>query len=289
GGLAVANNGLALRKGVQITVSEGVYQAPPGGIPLATVATNFGTQVAALNAANQPWYSSLPPTLTFPIAIRLPVLTLTAGTSAHTSSLQDIADYYGENLKALAAHNRDVAGLFATGGGQVITSPGGPRRRAATVPPGVQALGASRPVPSPVPLDPTTPGYAQTFLLNDFALLSYQIADTPYFKASPFGLPAGPTTQPAADAGSDKLRAPTLLAAGDDWQYRTSLPYSKSKFVKPVPNLSVAELPGLDNSPYLGIGRLLQISFNWLDHFGNAIVTPLAQPTSPAGPLDQSP
>src|SRR5262249_5996659 len=127
------------------------------------------------------------------------------------------------------------------------------------------------------------------FLLNDFSLLSYQIAENPYFKASPFGLPAGPTTQPAADAGSDKLRAPTLLAEGDDWQYRTSLPYSKSKFVKPVPKLSVAELPGLANSPYRGIGRLLQISFNWLDHFGNAIVTTLAQPTSPAGPLDQSP
>src|SRR5262249_19258683 len=203
--------------------------------------------------------------------------------------LQDIADYYGENLTALAAHNGDVAGLFATGGGQMITIPGGPRRRAATVPPGVQALGASRPVPPPVPLDPTTAGYAQTFLLNDFSLLSYQIAETPYFKASPFGLPAGPTTQPAADAGSDKLRAPGLLAEGDDWQYRTSLPYSKPKFIKPPPKLNVADPPDLDKSPYLGIGRLLQVSFNWLDHFGNAIVTTLAQPTSPAGPLDEPP
>jgi hypothetical protein len=287
GDLALANSTLALTAGVQIVVSEGLYQAPPGGIALSTVASNFNTSTAELTAANQPWYASLPATLDFPMAIRLPRLTLIAGKDAHTSSLQDVATYYGENLTALAAHNRGVVGLFATSGGQNVTIPGGPRRRAATVPPGVQALGAARTVPDPVPLDPTVAGYAQTFLLNAFSLLNYQLTETPYFKPSPIGLPAGATTHPDSSAGGDKLRAPRLLAAGDTWDYRISLPYPR--FAKPAPAVRLAGLPALDQSPYIGVGRVMQVAFDWLDHYGNRIVTTLAKPTAASGPFNQAP
>jgi LysM repeat protein len=274
GDLAAANAGLALRTGVKVYVSEGVFQAPPQGINLADVATQFGTTEQLLNDANPLWKGSLPATLTFPLAIRLPALTLTAGTNPSSGTLAAIAGYYGEDLTALGADNAAVAGLFADSQQIVIT--GGPYVRTPTVPPGAAAYSATRPVPDPIPADPTNPDFTRLFLLRSFALLGYRIADSVAFAASPIGIPAGPTVPPADSQSGDKLR--TAQDDGGIWTYAASVPYNTA--VKPP------AVPGT----YAGVGDVLQVSFEWLDHFGNRIVTVLSDPTpSDLPPRDQPP
>ena len=77
--LAEANQALALATGVRLTIEHGLYQAPPGGISLAAIVAAFGLGgVAELNAANPRWTGGLPDPLSYPVAINLPVLTVTA-------------------------------------------------------------------------------------------------------------------------------------------------------------------------------------------------------------------
>ncbi|MCP3140384.1 Ig-like domain-containing protein [Pyxidicoccus xibeiensis] len=282
--VAEANASVPLRAGATLEVDEGVYQAPPGGITLAAVAARFGTTVAALNQANPKWPGGLPDPLSFPAAIRLPLLSLKVGTSAHTATLADVSGFYGQSLTALAAHNRLVQGLFATG--QALSIPGGPRVRASLVPPGVQSLNTLRPAPVPVPDDPNAPDFARTFLLNAFSLLSQQVADNVDFKESKPGLPAGPT-DPDADAGTDKLRRPRALMDVSTWAFDQAVPYSR--FAKTA-LASAAGLPPASQSPYLGVGKLLQVSFGWQDYYGNRLVTTLSDPApGDTGPLNQPP
>jgi LysM repeat protein len=269
GDVAEANAGLALSTAVRITVGEGVTQAPPGGIALSALAQQFGTTVAAIQGANG---GALPDPVQFPTAVLLPTLTLTPGTSAGSGSLGGIAGYYGENLTALAAHNRTVAGLWA---GQTVLLPGGPRVRNATVSAGVASVAGLRAMPDAVPQDPTAAGYGRLAVLNAYSLLQPQVLANVDFGASLTGLAAGPVTVPADGAGADKIRAPRTLVAGDDWDYRRSLPYAKFA-LNPPPD--VPGLPPASASPYLGVGGVLQVTFDWLDYYGNALVTTLSTP-----------
>jgi LysM repeat protein len=285
GDLAEANASLTLTEGKTIIVSEGVYQAPVGGISLSTIASNFGTTVAGLQSANPRWQGNLPDPLPFPVAIWLPRLALTTGTSAHTSALGDIASYYGENLTSLAASNRDVKGIFATN--QQVSITGGPRVRNATVPPGVQAVAASRPMPPGVPANPQDEHYGEYFLLNAYSLLNYSVAENVFFQSSNMGLPAGPTTSSHDSNNHDKIRQPKLLVEGDPWDYNQALPFPK--FAKSS-TLKATSLPDLSLSPYLGIGSLLQVAFDWQDYYGNTLVTTLSAPQAgDPGPYNQSP
>jgi hypothetical protein len=210
---------------------------------------------------------------------------LTAGTSAHATTLGDIAGFYGENLTALAAHNREVPGIFALN--QSVRIPGGPRIRSATVPPGVQAVGGVRRAPDDVPVDPKSPGFARLFLLNAYSLLNYQVAGNPYFRASNLGLPAGPSTQGASPDIADKIRAPKPVQPGDPWDYRQAMPFAK--FARPTPPPR-GTLAASASSPYLGIGDILQVAFTWQDYYGNTVVTTLSdpQPGDP-GPFTEAP
>jgi hypothetical protein len=287
--LAEANATRSLAAGARIVVRQGVYQAPPGGITLAQIVANFGLQsVQQLNDANPRWKAkgSLPDPLPFPIAIFLPSMELTAGTSLHTASLADIAAYYGENLTALAADNAGVLGLFANG--QSITVSGGPRARHATVPSGVEGVTASRRMPPEVPTNPKEGGYANAFLLNDFSLLNYEVAENVFFRESKMGLPAGPTV-PAAGAGgsNDKIRIPKTLAHGDEWEYRQAFPYPKFAL---SPANKTATLPDPADDPYRGVGSILQVDFTWQDYYGNTLVTTLTSPSASGnGKLNQPP
>ncbi|MFL5539885.1 MAG: peptidoglycan-binding protein LysM, partial [Longimicrobiaceae bacterium] len=211
--------------------------------------------------------------LPFPEAIRLPTLSLVAGTSAHATSFADVAGYYGEGLTALAAHNAAVPGIFA---GRSVVIPGGPTVRTATVAAGVQAVAAARPAPAPVPLDPTVPGFANLFLLNGFSLLSQQVYGNVDFTASDPGLPAGPTTDPADADNAGKVRAPRAAAEVDEWDYSQALPYYR--FAKSAAPASPGTLPPQSENPYPGVGGLLQVTFGWLDYFGNTLVTTLSDP-----------
>jgi len=283
GDLAQANAGLTLASGKQLVVSEGLFQAPPGGLSLADIASRFDTTVQAIQDANPRWQGTDP--LNFPTAIRLPRLTLTVGSSPGGSTLSDIASFYGQDQTALAAHNQHVMGLLATG--QQVIIPGGPRLRNATVSPGVAAMAAVRPVPPEVPDNPDDPNFAKNFFLNTYSLLNYQVAENVDFKKSKMGLPAGPTTTPVDSENNDKIRVPRTLTQDDDWDYKQALPYPKfAKFDALVED----DLPHPSQNPYIGVGYMLQVAFDWQDYYGNTLVTVLSAPQSDdKGPFNQPP
>jgi len=285
GDLATKNATLTLGPGASLTVTEAVFQAPPGGIALQEIVRRFGlTGVPELNAANPQWPHGLPDPLQFPTAIFLPPMTLIAGTSVHTASLSDVSTYYGQNLTSLAAHNATVNGIFALH--QNIAVTGGPRLRNATVVAGVEAVMARRTVP-PVPPPPSDPGFARAFLLNNFSLLNYQVSENVFFRASNVGLPAGPTAPAAAIPSQDKIQTPPTLVEGDEWEYRQAFPFPK--FARTSPSV-LKGLPEPSGNPYVGLGDILQVDFTWQDYFGNTIVTTLAAPqTGSSGPHNEPP
>jgi hypothetical protein len=269
GDLAESNRALELSDSARIVVTEGVFQAPPEGISLAALEQRFATTAADLQAAN-PQLSPLPDPLPFPVAIHLPSLTLVPGTSPSSATLDEIAAFYGETLTALAAHNSGVAGIWAED--QTVTLPVGPRTRAATAGPGIQSVAASRPRPE-LPGNPGDDDFATLFLENAYSLLGVQIAENAYFDQSSMGLPAGPTTLPADPANQDKVRAARPAGDVPEWDYSRSFPYAS---------------PG--TSPYVHVGDILQVHFDWQDYYGNLLVTVLSDPQSgDSPPFDEAP
>ncbi|BAI76249.1 hypothetical protein AZL_d04230 (plasmid) [Azospirillum sp. B510] len=288
GDLAESNAGLALTAGTVLTVSQGLYQPPPGAPQsLDAIAARFGTSVAALQAANG---GTLPDPASFPLAIRLPALSLTAGTSSHSGSLEEIAGWYGMDVVALAAHNRLVAGLWT---GRTVVVPEGPVTVTSTVDVGTAALLALREVPpeeAAAPAGASDTAWATAFLLNDVSLLGCRIYGNADFTESPVSLPFGPTSpddggddadtgDTLATAAFGKVAAPELATAGEpDWEFRQNIPYS-----------SYAR-DGSGDSPYDGVGGVLQVTFSWQDLYGNQIDTTLSEPSAGSGgPFNQPP
>ena len=68
-----------------------------------------------------------------------------------------------------------------------MTIAGGPRVRSATVPPGVEAVMAVRPVPAITPSDPSAENFARDFLQNTYSLLNYQVSRTSSSRSSNMG------------------------------------------------------------------------------------------------------
>jgi len=278
GDIAAQNAALELSANVALTVGQGVYQVGPSDVDpggdLSAIAAWFQTTGDAIKAAN-PSIADWPDPLPQYTAIHLPTVSVPPG-GAWGSTLADISAYFGVNLTSLAAQNQSTEGLFTTG--QTLDLPGGPTTRTATVAPGVAAVGAARPVPPEPPDDPSDEGYAQDFLLNDYTMLNYQVVENADFSASNLGLPAGPTPPPDdAAANTDKIRlARTLSAeAGDEWSYKQSIPFPQFF----TGDLSEAQdLPAQSDSPYLGVGAILQVSFLWQDLYGNTLVTSITEP-----------
>lgn len=287
GDLATLNAGLALVAGTALAVTEGLYQPPPGPAQsLGSIAARFGTTVAALQAANG---GTLPDPAAFPLAIRLPSLALTVGTSAHSGSLEEIAGWYGMGVTALAAHNRAVAGLWA---GRTVTLAEGPVTVTSTVDVGTAALLALREVPpdeAAAPANGHDTSWATAYLLHDVSLLSCRIYGNADFTESTSSLPFGPTTpDDTATDGEDggtttaafgKVAAPEAATAGEpDWEFRQTIPYA-----------SYAR-NGSGDSPYDGIGGVLQVTFSWQDLYGNQVDTTLSEASADStGPYNQPP
>ena len=287
GDLAEANARLALMSGKKIIVNEGLYQPPPGaGVPLSTIMTAFSTTLDALKGANPRYKGTLPDPVVFPTAINLPRLDLIVGTSTKSGSFADISTYYGQGVASLAADpgNRSVSPIFAAN--QQVTIPGGPRTRTATVPPGAQTLLAKRTPAPAVPLDPNANGYPEAFIYNNFSLLNYSFAKNLFFKDSNIGLPAGPTSKPAKET-DDKIVIPAPQEEVKEWDYKQSVPYPS--FAITTLQESAAYLPKASESPYRGVGYILQIEFAWQDYYGNTLVTTLTSPSAGKPPYDQPP
>lgn len=281
GELALANAGLPLTSSTRLRVSHGLFMPPPGpGLALSAVAARFGTTVQDLTAANG---GTLPDPLAYPDAIHLPDLTLTVGQSASSNSLTDIADWYGVSVPGLAAQNLSVPGLWS---GQPVALPGGPTDLTPSGAAGSITLEMLRTVPPDVPAQPLNGSdttWGTSYLLHDLSLLGYQIAQNRDFYQSDTGLPAGPTTPPDDNADQSqprsKSQSPRLLKAGDpDWRYQQDVPFSRYARNR------------VGDSPYNGIGDILQISYQWQDLYGNRLATNLSNPQAgDVGPYNQSP
>ncbi len=265
GDLAEHNAALELREKAEVRVGQGVYQAPVNRIQVRDIADLFSTTVDALRAAN-PLRTDLQPDtfLSHPDALRLPALRLTAGVSGRTGTLAEVGTFCGEDLAALGADNADVPGLFADG--QLIRVTGGPMVRTPSVPQGVVAFRAERPVPAAVPADPDADGFARRYLLHHFTLLGYRVEENAAFTASPLGIPAGPTVEQTAPHDGNKLRTVPAPADDETWTYALTVPYTG--FAKGSPGR------------YAGVGGVLRTSFDWLDQFGNRLVTTLSAPAA---------
>ncbi|HET7015008.1 MAG TPA: hypothetical protein VFI65_13920 [Streptosporangiaceae bacterium] len=274
GDLAAANHDLLLETGLDLVVKHGIYQAPVNGISLTHMLDRYPmTSSDDLNAANP----GLTWPLTWPKAIYLPQMSVRAGVDPGAMRLGELAEYYGVSLTRLAALNANVAGLFKQE--QFIKVPGGPREQTALVPPGTVAVAAQRIAPPP-PV-PGTPSYGLDFVKNTFSLLSYQVWNNQIFHESNLGLPAGPVPPPQdVPASADKVR---LAATSDIWELRQSVPYYR--FMTPTP-------PTAPVTPYLGVGKLLQVAYGWQDYYGNTLKTTLDAPPlppPPTGPVNYPP
>ncbi|NER39488.1 MAG: Ig-like domain-containing protein [Oscillatoria sp. SIO1A7] len=289
--VAADNASLKLRPGLNLEVSEGIYEvglkAPEGS--LQHIATHFGTTPQDLKGANPKitdWSNPLPQYT----ALYLPALTVT---SSKGDTLGAIAQYYGMNLTALANHNKDLKGIFDDG--QKVKISGGPTITASTVPAGTISVEAIRPEPPAIPAIPDTPkgqeDYGDIFLKHTYSLLSYQVAKNPYFAESNLGLPASPTAEPEDPNNISKVRvpkAPNAPAGDNEWRFRLSVPYNQLS-LQSLPN-APSGLPDPHNSPYKGLGELLQIEFAWQDLYGNRLITNLSQPEAgDKTPLNQPP
>ncbi len=247
---------------VAINVAEGTYQVTSAqGEKLQAIADNFKTTVTDIKTAN-PLVTNWPDVLPLYTGLRLPPLTIQPAAGINT--LPAIALKYGMDLTSLAYYNGDTIGLFAANTSLVMR--GGPVTRVATVPAGVLSLEAVRTEPAELPASPSDNGYAQLFLQQNFSILTFGLIDNLWFRASNPSLPAGPTDSQNAVPGK--------------WMFRQSVPYYK--FANQLSAGTNAGLPGIDTSPYKGIGYLVQANFEWCDIYGNTALTTLAQPPKDA-------
>jgi len=270
-------NAIGLTEGAVLKLTNAVYQVPydgsaPGG-DLSQIASHFGMTAQDIKDANPRipaayWTDGLP----VGTAIRLPGVDRTVGTAPGGTTLQAIASYYGTSALALAGANAAVPGLLASGGQVSLMT--GPLAQHGSQAPGAQPLSAVRDGLPAIPNDPKDPGYAASYLLNDYTLLAYRVSANADFEASNLGLPLsqqGRTTQQT----NDKIRFARMMTPEDDLVYETSVPYVELAKARPS-----------GDNPYDANGRLLQLEFGWNDVFGNKMVSDVDETTTAAGKLN---
>ncbi|CBW77236.1 unnamed protein product (plasmid) [Mycetohabitans rhizoxinica HKI 454] len=258
-----------LKSGAVLAINGGTYMVSPQGAPpggnVTDIAAHFETAAAAIQAANpripdESWQGSLPAYT----ALRLPPLTITVGTSPGGTTLQSLVAYYGIDAVSILVDNQDVGGLFAT----PVSLAGGPVTATSSLPPDSQFYRLQRPVPA----DSDSP---KELLLNNFSLLGYRVDGiTPDFVTSNLGVPVGPTG--GGGQGVGKMRRPRQQRVGDSWIYDVALSYG------------TLVTGGAEGHPYQGIGRLLQVDFQWLDLYGNTIISDLTSSITDSGGSDRS-
>ncbi|MFG1603717.1 LysM peptidoglycan-binding domain-containing protein [Actinoplanes sp. NPDC049265] len=262
--LAEDNAAVPLVTGARLAANGGRYEVPatPGAGALAAIATRFAVEQAAIQAAN-PALTWTEPQPALTLVTLPPTLTLTVGTSPGTGTLADLAGFYGIRIARLALDNASVPGLFT---GVPLRVRGGPLTRQAASPPGTVTYGLTRTAAAP-PSDDDPMDYLERL----YSLLSYRVpAGLADFSPSPPGPPLGPLTGPPTGAVG-RMRAPV-----DDglWRYQKAVPYSRLAAQPSYPGSG----PDPTQSPYLGVGGLIRLEFQWNDLFGNVGLTPLRQP-----------
>ena len=273
--LAEDNRDVQLASGAEIVVNGGVYEVPAtaGTGTLDAIAARFGVASAEIERANPElsWPGPQPP---WTLVLLPAPLTVTVGTSPNAVTFGQIASHYGARLAQLALDNDSKPGLFAV----PLRTRGGPLARQAASLPGTVTYGMTR-----TAAPPATDTEPKSALERLYSLLSYRMpAGLKDFASTNPGPPLGPLTAPST-GGGDKMRPPQTDGV---WRYQKAIPYAK------LARASQSNGAGPDpaKSPYLGVGRLLQLDFAWNDLFGNRGLTPLSDPSlSPGAPLNRPP
>ena len=265
-----------------VTVAGGRYEVPPGNIApggdLNAIAAYFNTTAQAIQNAN-PHRTSWPNPLPAYTGLILPPIAVNIGVGPGGNTCASLSAYYNAPIPAIAAANAGVPGFFAAG--QSLHALAGPITLSPLLQAGVAGFTATRtaPAPLPAPKDPNFNQWGSLYLQHMYNLLGYRVAENPDFRLSAWGLPASPVLPQAAPA-DDRIQAPAAAAPGDEWIYTRTLPYPS--LIQNPPQALAADLPLPSESPYLGVGGLLQFDLAWQDIFGNRILSELTRPQSPA-------
>ena len=268
-----------LEPGLVIRIPEIEVLIGPGTETFADLTSFYGTTIADFAEINRSTKGLLSPAAPLHLlvpydAIHLPKITAPIRTDGCGKTFADLAAFYGCSAADLAEDNRSVAGLLSAAPMKIG---GGPKVRTATVPAGAVAIGARRVVAAEVPDLPGDGGdYGQLYLQQTFSMLGYRVLQNLDFHGSKRGLPMGPVE--TADRRESKIRAAAPpRAPGELWEYHQALPYPR--FAKHGGSERGAGIPDPSESPYAGIGGLLQVNFGWQDIFGNVARTPLSDPS----------
>jgi LysM repeat protein len=183
---------------------------------------------------------------------------------------------YWSTLSSLAAEvGAEVSTLGTDNAGAAILQPGSllqlaPGELAVTqvVPPGNTGFRASRQEPSPPSADATA-----TDLDDLFQLLAFSIEETTGFRASPEGLPAGPSDESSVNADGIE-RKEVGDPATPEWAYRRLLPiypFAKDGLAATPPEDVSWVLPSPWSDPYRGLAaaRQVELSVSFRDVYGN--------------------
>lgn len=305
GTLAAANAEVPLRLGADLPVVGGLHQIDQadmaGGDPLGAVAAWLSRgAVTPVTAQDLAGYN---PGLSIGLGavLRLPPVVYRVAESGDGpgTTLAAMAAYYRQSLDALAAAAAAVVGLFRPGAALSVD----PMNREVSANLGTGNIGltltrADLGEPQDLPPDPTDAekeAFARAMLFQLYGLLSSGLAPNPFFKASPQGVPFGPTEE-LDRAGLEALRRPhsrrALLGSVGDGvlRFRTSLGFGDYTTVNPAPEPDGDALPPAAANPYAGVGGLAQTRLRWLDLFGNRTVTPFDRvPVGYTGPLNDLP
>lgn len=285
--IAERNADKPLTSAISVTINGGFYEVPPSGIApggkLSDIATYFNTTVDSIKKAN-PNRTDWPDPLPLYTGLILPQIVVKIGSSNGGNTFGSLSRYYNAPIPQIAAANKDLPGIFPEK--TTLTILAGPVSLAPAIQAGVAGFTASRTAPATVPVVPSS-DWAKPYLLQLFNLLGYRVAANADFKGSWWGLPGGPA-DPDGDTAGDTILAPEAPAAGDLWIYTRTAPYPKLVANPPAP--SADNLPDQKDSPYLGVGGLLQFELAWQDIFGDRILSDLSEPqTSSSKPLNQPP
>ena len=254
-----ASTGIALRNLVYLT--RPASRAP--GRSLADIAAYFGVAAADIRELNKNSVADFDdiPELT---ALAIPDIQYTVTDSDTAAS---VSEHFGLRIDAIAAANVMVAGLFDAATPLTIST--GPIDRQATLGPGETGFDVHRSKPA----DPESG--AAAILDNLYQYLGFRIQANSAFEQSPLGMPVGPT-EPTTDVNSSGDES-------DQWEYRVAFRYTD--YLR-----STGDGAHTANSPYAGMGQLLQPGFEWRDPLGNRVITPLNQPDlDSSSPLNHPP
>ena len=247
---------------------------------LAAIASHFKVTETAIKAANPSLEIDWDNVPVFTL-LRIPDIQYQVTADGPLKTWAEIASYYGVSLSSLGWDNRQIDSIFAIN--TKLSIEDWSTDKTATLLPGNVGFTLER-------QNPGDNDDSAVYLLTQYNLLGYQVADNISFTMSNEGLPVGPADQLDKQGVQDAVRQqPRLAESTQPWQYQQVFPvYPFAKF-NPLESTNDS-LPDPTMNPYAGVGEALQVHFAWQDLFGNQTITSLSEPKlAPDQPLNNLP